>query len=217
MYFPLVQIKIGKNNYKLFGSIFLLIGLILFLGTLNSFFSIRKKYSQYIQVEGRVVSNRLCENKKYPDASKPKVLFVTKDNRKVEFLGNMCSTPPSFKEDEIVKVLYPENSPNQAILAQGDDIYFSVLMWGFFCFIFLSLGVAIFVFNGDRVVIGMGADIFIGGSVIFMGLFYIFMDLVYWNHVSSLVTLGILTIVVGVLIIVWGIIKEIYNRKHGNK
>ncbi len=105
-----------RNNHLLAAGILLFMG-ILFAGIAAYIF-----YQDYAlerdgtQVEGTVISLAMSQDDDGSASYAPVVRFASPNGREFTFQSNFYSSPPQYKTDQKVTVLYPPNRPGEAKL-----------------------------------------------------------------------------------------------------
>lgn len=116
--------------------IFLLVGIIMLLGSFNIYSKTQDFLDVAITTKGHIV--RLIKvNSDDPVSYKHVFEFSTKNGETINITSSTSSNPPSYSVGEVVEVLYAEASPNEAKINSYFSIWAVTTILGVLGFIFI--------------------------------------------------------------------------------
>lgn len=188
----------------------LIIGIFFAVLSTISFFSTKNKLGHYIHADGLVVKRQTCDTEKI-ELVKHNIIFSTLAGDKIDFFS-LCSKYPKYNIGQKVKIIYPQNNPSGAELANNINLYLLVLILSMISLGFLIIAFFILFLGGKRSLEGESAAwIFFIFSTI-GGILTVFIGSNYWLNAPEVSFIGVGIVIFGSLVLVWEKVKNIFYK-----
>jgi len=131
--------------------LFFVVGLGLFIGGIYSFQNTRRFLQTAIEVPGVVTENVWREERSSDNRASwafyPRIRFRTSDGQNISFISNTGSSPPSYRVNEPITILYDPQQPYHASIKSFSELWMlPVLLCGMGS-LFSSFGIVVVVWQ----------------------------------------------------------------------